>query len=266
MSNLPAKPTSKNGVVLYRGPSEIDGAPIVMIATGLQSNSRNAKTGNIVQTWIMCDDVAPMVAVNTGDDASICGACPHRGKIVDGKNVGRSCYVTLFQAPRNIWQTYKDGKYPVAKYRTMPDILAGRRVRLGAYGDPAAVPVAVWDHLLQHVDGVTGYTHQWRTCDVAISKWCMASADTVADLEYARNIGYRVFRVRGATDPLQANEIVCPASNEYEATGKTKTNCAACMLCGGNSKRAGKDVAIIAHGAASKVNAFTTRNAFGFIE
>jgi hypothetical protein len=51
---------------------------------------------------------------------------------------------------------------------------------------------------------------------------------------------------------LNAREIVCPASKEAGA----KTTCAACVACGGQSAKARVDVAIIVHGAASKVNAF----------
>jgi hypothetical protein len=85
-----------NGLVLYRGPSMIDGQPIVCIATGLATKSTNEKTGDLIQTWILRDDIAPIDAANTGADVSICGDCPHRGQVIDGKNVNRTCYVTLF--------------------------------------------------------------------------------------------------------------------------------------------------------------------------
>lgn len=238
-----------NGVVLYRGPSMLDGAPIVVIATGIASSSRNSKTGDLVQTWILREDVNPIDAVNSGDDASICGACPHRGQIIDGRNVGRSCYVTIFQAPRNVWQSYHRGIY-----RDYQDgDLAGRTVRLGAYGDPAAVPAHIWHAVLATASGWTGYTHQWREHD-ALKAYVMASCDTVADYVEAKAAGWRTFRVRSASEPLATMEIVCPASEE---AGK-RTSCASCRLCAGASKLS-KDIAIIAHGAASKVNAYAAR-------
>jgi hypothetical protein len=49
-----------NGIVIYRGPSILDGSPIVVIATGLGSGSSNRKTGALVQTWILRDDVSPI--------------------------------------------------------------------------------------------------------------------------------------------------------------------------------------------------------------
>ena len=66
------------GVVLYRGPSKLDGEPIVCIATGLKAPSKNPKTGTMVQTWILREDVAPHKAQKTGEDSSVCGDCPLR--------------------------------------------------------------------------------------------------------------------------------------------------------------------------------------------
>jgi hypothetical protein len=238
-----------NGVILYRGPSMLDGSPIVVIATGIAKGSRNGKTGDIVQTWILREDMSPHDAVQSGADASICGACPHRGQIVDGRNVNRSCYVTIFQAPRNVWQSYHRGIY--RDYQEGD--LAGRKVRLGAYGDPAAVPASVWESVLATASGWTGYTHQWREHD-ALQAYVMASCDTMQDYIDAKTAGWRTFRVRAATDPMASLEIKCPASAE---AGK-RTSCASCLLCGGTSKLA-KDIAIIAHGAASKVNAYAAR-------
>ena len=71
-----------NGVILYEGPSVIDGAPIVAIATGLKSPSSNDKTGTMVQVWILRADVAPHEAQKTGADESICGNCPMRPLMV----------------------------------------------------------------------------------------------------------------------------------------------------------------------------------------
>lgn len=66
------------GLVLWEGPSRLDGAPIVLIATGMRRGSSNEKTGPMVQTWILRQDVAPHVAQRTGADASVCGDCPLR--------------------------------------------------------------------------------------------------------------------------------------------------------------------------------------------
>jgi hypothetical protein len=49
---MPKAAFNPNGVILWEGASAIDGAPIVVIATGLKRGSRNGKTGAQVQTFI----------------------------------------------------------------------------------------------------------------------------------------------------------------------------------------------------------------------
>ncbi len=118
-----------SGIILYRGPSMIDGAPIVCIATGIEGKaSRNSKTGAMVQTWILREDIAPHKAIHTGADVSICGDCEHRGTLtanIHGKtrNVGRSCYVTVFQAPLVVWKAYHRGIY-ADQWRDYPELAA----------------------------------------------------------------------------------------------------------------------------------------------
>ena len=245
-----------NGMILWEGKSAIDGAPILLIATGLKTSSSNAKTGALVQTWILRSDMTPQEAVDTGADSAICGDCPHRGIVVNGKNEGRSCYVTIFQAPRNIFKTAMAGKYQRASLADGAALLAGRNVRLGAYGDPAAVPFEVWESLLANAARGTGYTHQWKTADSRFAKYCMASADSALEGEIARAMGYRSFRVGTKAESLvKGTEFLCPASKE----AGQKTNCAACLACGGLSSPNRSSVFIPAHGAIGKVKHFEGR-------
>jgi hypothetical protein len=235
-------------VILYRGPSMLDGKPIVMVATGLARSSRNTKTGgDLIQTWILRDDVAPVDAIKSGADASICGDCPHRGAVVDGKVIGRSCYVLVHNAPRSVWSAVHRGVYPTVEPDAGALLLAGRGVRLGAYGDPAAVPFAVWEQLLTHVSFVTGYTHQWRS-HPELSRYCMASCDSVGDRVHAKALGFRTFRVAARGEAAQEREIVCPASAE----AGHKTSCDKCRACGGLTAKAKVDVVIAAHGYGAK--------------
>ena len=245
-----------NGVVLYRGASMIDGAPIVVIATGLEADSRNAKTGNLIQTWIMREDMNPVAAANGGADSSVCGDCKHRGviseAIYDGvvvrKNSERSCYVQLGRAPLNIWRTYHKGRYP-SEWDS--ETFQGRIVRLGAYGDPAAVPFGIWERVLRLAASHTGYTHQWRRFP-ELAQYVMASCDTVEERVHAKFLGYRTFRVQLKPDAPLSREIACPASKE---AGK-KTVCALCKACGGNAAKAKADIVIAVH-PAGHVKAFT---------
>lgn len=234
---------TSNGCILYQGPSQLDGSPIVAILTGLQSASANRKTGDMLQTWILRADVSPTSAVKSGEDASICGNCAHRGE--HGK--GRTCYVTVVQAPTAVYRAFERGSYPRAAMDHYRAINA-RPVRFGAYGDPTAIPFDVWANVLRFTSRWTGYTHQWQ--DERFSAYqsiCMASVDTEEEYRRAKLAGWRTFRVRHADTPKLATECICPASDE----GKHRTTCADCILCKGNGSRA-KDVVIVAHGTGRK--------------
>jgi hypothetical protein len=232
------------GYVIYRGPSMIDGAPIVAIATGYGSGSTNAKTGAMIQTYIIREDMLPVAAKKTGADVSVCGECPHRG--VGGK--GSTCYVKVFQGPTTVFKAYHRGRY--ADGMPPAGLNRGRMVRLGSYGDPAAVPVAIWEAFTTGALGWTGYTHQWRTADVKLARYCMASCDTVADRGEAKAAGWRTFRVSlpscGDVTKLQG-EAVCPASAEAGA----KIKCEACKACSGTATGRRGDITIQAHGGFS---------------
>jgi hypothetical protein len=235
-----------SGIILYEGPSKLDGAPIVVIATGLKTASRNAKTGAMIQTYIIRSDMHPVEAVQTGADSSICGDCVHRG---DGTGKGRSCYVTLIHGPRMVYEAYKRGVYVKASAFEAAQLFAGRIVRLGTYGDPAAAPFAMWKVALGQASGWTGYTHQWRNVPAQWAELVMASADTLADMQAAHALGYRTFRV--TAEPFQnikGLEVICPASEEK---GKV-TDCATCKACMGTTGRAKVSIQIAAHGGSKK--------------
>tara|TARA_R110000868_G_scaffold408054_1_gene690195 strand:- start:314 stop:1060 length:747 start_codon:yes stop_codon:yes gene_type:complete len=231
-----------SGIIIYRGPSQIDGAPIVAILTGIDGKARNRKTGLVLQTWIMRDDVAPHVALKTGQDASVCGDCIHRPAN------GGACYVRVFQAPLVVWKAAQRGVYAqAADLNEIASVAAGRIVRLGSYGDPAAVPVAIWRALVSGAAAHTGYTHQWRNAP-GLADLCMASADSPEEAALAQAQGWRTFRVRAPYEPVMAREFVCPASKEAGA----KTDCAACRACGGTASKAKASPVIIAHGATAR--------------
>ena len=241
-----------NGAILWSGPSELDGRPVVLIATGFDKSSTNTKTGAMIQTWILVKNTAPLEAIHTGEDASICGDCRHRGTIVDGRNVGRSCYVNLGFAPRNIWASAERGIYDRVTLDQVEELGAGRVIRCGSYGDPACIPLEVWKRLLRRAAGHTGYTHAWRTADPEYSTFLMASADSPEDRAAAKFLGYRTFRVASELEDKAPGEVVCPASKEMGA----KTDCASCKACGGLGSKAKADIFIVAHGPAGKVAAF----------
>jgi hypothetical protein len=245
-ATLSATLAKANGVIMYEGPSKLDGKPIVVIATGLRNRSTNEKTGAMVQTYILRSDVAPIEAVRTGEDVSICGACPHRG---DGTGKGRSCYVTLMHGPRSVFAAYQRGVYPKATAFEAATLFAGRMIRLGTYGDPAAAPYALWKTALINAKGWTGYTHQWRDVAARWSELIMASADSVADMEAAHALGYRTFRVTAAPfENIKGKESTCPASDEKGNV----TSCITCKACMGTAGKAKASITIAAHGKGRK--------------
>jgi hypothetical protein len=236
--------TKPNGLILWQGASRIDGAPIVAILIGTENDSTNSKTGAMLQTYIVRADIAPTDAIATGADISICGDCTHRG---DGTGKARTCYVNVGQGAQSVWKAFRRGVYPVATADQARNAGARRVVRLGTYGDPAAVPVSVWENLTADATAHTGYTHAWRGIGSGYSHLLMASADSVRDMREAHAGGWRTFRVVTHTNTVQRfrrKESVCPASAE----AGYKLTCIDCKACDGNATNRRASVVIQAHG------------------
>lgn len=225
----------RGGVVFYSGPSLLTGDPIVGVVTSIDRPSKNAKTGDMAQAFVLRSDISPIEAVKTGRDDAICGDCRHRS----GSNIGRSCYVVWWLSPNQVFKALPS--YERMTPAALARVLDGKHIRLTAYGDAAAVPADAWLSLVKYTAGWTGYTHHWRTCDQRLQTILMASVDSEADMREALALGWRTFRVRG--QDLAANEVICPASNEAEHS----TTCLDCQLCRGTTRQA-KSVAIMPHG------------------
>lgn len=239
--------TKPLGFIAYEGPSLIDGKPIVVIINKLDG-SDNAKTGAIVQSFIIRSDIAPTDALKTGDDASICGECPHR-PLLAKTNGQAPCYVNVGRSVRSVYEAYRRGRYTRADAATIARALQGKIVRLGTYGDPAAAPVTMWAQITRYAASRRGYTHQWARPDFDASAWAplvMASADSIDEAARANLLGMRVFRVSMGID-VQAGEAMCPASAE---AGKRAT-CSKCTLCAGTSIQA-RDIVIADHAVGHK--------------
>lgn len=228
-----------NGIVVYEGPSALaTGAQIVAIVTGLRRSSENRKTGDLLQMWILATDDYPVKVAASGDDRAVCGDCPLR------RSQGGSCYVTLHQGPHSVFGAYKRGAYPRVSVQEACEMLRGRPLRFGAYGDPVALPVDLVRSLSGVVSTHTGYTHQWRlTRAKGFKSVLMASVDTEADYAEAKALGWRTFRTLSSVTDVGAREILCPASEE----AGSRVTCAECGLCAG-TKRAAKDIAVVVHG------------------
>lgn len=229
-----AKPIAKPkelGFILYEGASVLDGAPIVVIAT---LSTTNRKTGDMVQTWILRADSDPVTTSKMGKDVSICGNCPHR------QNTGGACYVNIGQAPNKIYKAYKNGRYAKFDIELHGKYLATRKVRLGAYGDPSAVPFDVFKTVTEIAQSHTGYTHQiaHKNFDKRYLSICQVSADTPKQALKYQSMGAKTFRVALPNDSLFDNEIECLADSKG-------IQCIDCGLCDGQTK----NIAIAVHGS-----------------
>jgi hypothetical protein len=243
----PKKPT---GLIIYNGPSLLDGSPIAVIAL---HHTTNTKTADTVQTYIIRRDADPITANRTGLDFGICGTCPQKGTPNDndsGYADDRGCYVALIHGPLAVYKALRRHQYP--DYSNAPDLIraagAGREVRIGTYGDGAAVPRHVWDNLLADCTGHTAYSHQALTLGSSFdAALYMRSVQDLPEAMDAWKDGARTFRVIARTDELTPAEILCPASKEMNY----KTTCARCGLCAGNTLNA-KSIAIVAHGTGAR--------------
>jgi len=218
---------NNNGVILE------ETNDIVVIAVGLQSKSTNAKTGGMIQVYILYRHDSPLWAIKHGLDGIICGDCQHRGQLVNGKRINRRCYVQVGKAASGIWKCYQRGGYRKIDPDEYESTFSGRMIRWGAYGDPAFISREVVERVSSHAKGRTGYTHQWQSVVAAWGRsYFMASCDSPQEYALAASMGWRSFRVspKGDDTKLQG-EISCPASAE---AGK-RTVCADCKLCDGTA-------------------------------
>lgn len=236
----------KSSFVVYRGPSALNGAPIVAILSNVRDPSVNGKTGPMAQLWILTADESPTDAQRSGADAAVCGACPMRPALAKPGAV--RCYVKPFRGALPTWK---------ANHAEPEDLngaivaMAGRALRLGAYGDPAAIPesAGVVQALCAAASTWTGYSHQWRDRRAAwLRPYVMASIDVGSDrtvraeLGRAHRAGWRTFRVTDPDRPtlIEGAEIVCP----YVTHGR---QCIECGLCTGALAASTRSIVIAAH-------------------
>ena len=241
MDNKILKKDLPLGIIVYDGPSKIDGKPIICIVNGFDKSS-NTKTGNMLQSWIIRKDIHPQDAIRTKEDYSICKDCFKRRT--------KSCYVVSY-APSSVYRAFKRGSY--LKFK--PDMLkyfVGRKLRIGSYGDPSAIDTSIWSLLCSVVKGYCGYSSNWGHCDQTLKYYCMASVNTEEEQNKAIKKGWRTFRTRPYLEtPLLKNEIICPASKE----GGEKTDCSRCGMCCGSASNK-KNPVIMVHGWRHKIRYF----------
>ena len=266
------------GVLLWHGPSQINGKPV--FAT-IQFGSANRKTGSMRQTYILSAEHSTLAALQNRLEESICGTCVHRPQ-ADGS---RSCYVDL-RSLATVWQSItgsgiRTGIATEGRYLTLQEVASlcgvdtrralellgmGERVRLGTYGDPAAIPAALWATLTSQAETWTGYTHQWdngavsQTQRQALKPLVRASVDSAQGYQESTSTGWVPFvvtpdvetgRALRALGPMPV--ALCPASEE----AGQKATCATCPI-GCKGDQGGKRLAVFipAHGPVTATRSF----------
>lgn len=226
-----------SGIVFYQGPSVLDGKPIVGIATFA---SDNRKTGDMIQTWILRSRIDPVRALQTGGDSSICGDCYHRGS----SDRPRTCYVNLGQAPLGVYRAFKRGVYPKGRLADAIAQHGGKPVRMGAYGDPVAVPFEAWTGV-RDARLWTGYTHQWLRREAQpFRDVLMASCDSPSEMMQAAMMGWRTFSVTAIGAEAPSDSILCPSDQGAQ--------CSTCGLCRGGAIPNAPSIYIPAHGTSKR--------------
>ena len=220
-------PKLASTVIAWQGPSPVDGREVILLLSAIVRPSENRKTGDMVQAWILQSPKygeTPQLAYTLGHDVSICGNCPLRSIASGGTG---ECYVNkswLTKMFRGIERGTVPTMSPFDIYLTKP-------LRQGAYGDPAFIPLWVWEALENNGTGKgTSYTHQWRE-HPELAQWAMASVSSVEEALEAQAMGFRTYRVDlDGTQPPMQGEIMCP----FKALEATGLNCRSCGLCSGN--------------------------------
>ena len=227
-----------NSAVIWEGKSPYDGAEIMVLAVCIKDPSKNRKTGWMIQIYILVKSVSPVEAVKLGLDASVCGNCSMRW------NNGGGCYVL----PIWITPTWKKG---LEAPRITPTELAklankyNTPIRQGAWGDPAFVPMDVWEELKNAVSNKKGssYTHQWEWVSPEYAKFSMASVENLKQKADAQAKGYRTYRIVDDESEIVEDERLCLNSSRG-------IQCRECGECGGNRSKAShrqKNIVIVRH-------------------
>lgn len=207
--------------LIYKGASQLTGELIQLLLSPTNKPSHNQKTGPVTQSYILRQDIKPSEAIKTKTTAAICGDCP----LQDGR-----CYVNW--GPNAIY----------GSKHTPFDRSTLTHLRLGAYGDPTAVPLHTWTDLVQDIRprNRTGFTRQWDKFP-EFASLCMASVFSVGERLKAKDLGFRTYRI--GKEPNKG-EIICPHTTHG-------VQCKTCGLCNGASNA--PDIFIQPHGTAAKL-------------
>jgi hypothetical protein len=212
--------------------SRFDRKPITVLLNGFLRPSENKKTGPMVQVYITPTGKHPVeVQRDALASRSICSNCPQLPA------TGGGCYVSpysLLSLPQSIENAQPLQSTPSSPPLLSPlrDLLRYRPVRIGTWGDPAAVAARIMLAIAMSAKMRTGYTHFPEKAD-HLRGYVQASCDTLHQARKAWCAGWKTFRVVHASSISELRkqriegEIICP----HHTKG---IQCIACGLCDGS--------------------------------
>ena len=231
LKTAPKRTATKRATKATKRPSALVVTyPSFYLVFNALKGSNNAKTGDMVQTYLLDHET-----LTSEPDAfgAKCSACPMVSKcyVSRDKLSVRSALKRLLGEERT--------SYAHATLDQVLPLLSGRKVRLGTYGDPSALPLEDLKAIVSACAGHTGYSHFWREIDTEYSAYLMASVEDASAELLAQGLGYRTFRVITKEDTERSvSSVAVECLNA--SSGLT---CAECLLCSG-TKGKGRRVSI----------------------
>lgn len=247
------RPLVTNGYTLWEGKSRGNGQPIAVVITGVVNKSENPKTGPMAQVWVIPTGELPADAVRSGADEAVCNDCPFRAAVRKETGGKVACYVRADAAVQQVAKSYHADRYPRLDRKAARELLAGLRVRGGAYGNLSNAPFWVSALWANHAQRHTQYDHNWRKADPRFALVAMASVGTPEERREAKALGWRTFRVKQPDAPVLPGERECPAQDKFRGGTRKHVTCHDCGACHGTGGIPGKaDIVIDDHGPTSR--------------
>ena len=250
LSDVPKYPR-----LVWQGESQINGEPIGLFLSGLVKPSENGKisdgseSNHMIQAWILPLDSYEENGKEYFEamSESVCGTCSHSSR------ENNTCYVRWREAPLSVWR-YATNSRPL-NLAVAVELVRGFGLRCGAAGDPAAVPMYVWNQLLDACEYWTGYTHLWNDERFQDYKsFCMASVDCIEEEQAASQLGWLFFRVGDPDTYMSTSEKYSGLGFETSALqclatdARLNKSCATCKLCSGHDGKGRASIGVRAHG------------------
>jgi len=216
--------------VVWHGASLLDGAHVMAVATCVREVSQNGKVGDAINVGIYRVDQSPYDAWTSEDIRSICpDSCQHRS------DKHGDCYVNWGRLTAS-WA----GARERLDIQPPAGFWSGAKVRFGMAGDPAAVPLHIWEGIASECRGWMGYTAHWRELSREWSHIFMASVSNRVDFKRAEEANWRAY---WATEDSASDTIAEDLGVRACLSHSHGLECIACLGCDGTrlnnaSKRA----------------------------